>query len=206
MNCGVILTTTNGKNIVDSMVSILENTIKPKAICILANKNTDKKQLEISKSFLKSCCDNNSYSEEFTKDGVIIKNENSNGAVILFIFDNKSPTELKNMALEYIYDSIDCIFTITSGTIYFNNFIEEMSAKLKIENTGCVYSDYIINNKIKHLSYFHPMLNHQVEVKEIGFNKTENSNSIFKTDEFQLLSDFYNRSIVRHIAEPLFII
>jgi hypothetical protein len=209
MSCAIILNATSDKNIAASMVSILENTYQPKIICILTNHNTDSKQLEIAKSFLKSCCDGGIYSEEIASSNSnlkIFKKENDNITIVLFNCNGASVNELKNTALEYVYDSIDYILTINSGTRYFYNFIEEMLSKLKIENTGCVYSDYIENDNIKHLSYFHPMLNHQIAVKEIGFNKSLSSKTIFSLNDFQILSDFYNRSIIRHIAEPLFVI
>jgi len=206
MSCAIILNATNDKSIAASMVSILENTYQPKIVCILTNKNTDNKQLEIAKSFLKSCCDGGTYSEEVSGNGTISKKENDNITIVLFNLNNLSLNETKNIAFEYIYDAVDYIFTINSGTKYVYNYIEEILSKLKIENTGCVYSDYIEDNSIKHLSYFHPMLNHQIAVKEIAFNKNLSSKTIFSSNEFQILSDFYNKSIVRHIAEPLFVI
>jgi uncharacterized protein YfkK (UPF0435 family) len=206
MSCAIILNATNDKSIAASMVSILENTYQPKVVCILTNKNTDNKQLEIARSFLKSCCDGGTYSEEVSSRGTISKKENDNITIVLFNLNNASLNDAKNIAFEYIYDDVDYIFTINSGTKYVYNYIEEILSKLKIENTGCVYSDYIEDNSIKHLSYFHPMLNHQIAVKEIAFNKNLSSKTIFSLNEFQILSDFYNKSIIRHIAEPLFVI
>jgi len=96
MSCAIILNATSDKNIAASMVSILENTYQPKIICILTNHNTDSKQLEIAKSFLKSCCDGGIYSEE-------IASSNSN----LKIFKiNKNEKTYKQPVIESIIKHI----------------------------------------------------------------------------------------------------
>jgi hypothetical protein len=61
----------NTENPVSSIASLLENTVKPDIFCIITTDQISDKTNEIMKSFLKSCCDNGDYKEEFNQDYTI---------------------------------------------------------------------------------------------------------------------------------------
>jgi hypothetical protein len=203
MNCTVLLSANNSNKTTETISSLLQNSIKPKYICILQNKDTDEQQLEITKVFTRSCCDKGTYSEEFTSEYTIAKKENSEYTIVSIMGKDKNITELKNIAIEYIDSDSNIFITATSGSTYEENYIQKYVEALSIENTGACYSDYIESDKYVYLSSLYPNINHNVPIKEIGFINLNNSVK-YENENINLIQRLYAVSIVRHIPEALF--
>jgi hypothetical protein len=200
----VILTVSNNqKNIVQSVVSVLESTIRPDNLCLVFSSATDS-QWETSKAFFKSCC-SGGYDEEYTNDATIISKKDHGLNLIGIKLNKLFDKELKNYGVNYLYNSTDVFFTLTAGTEYKPNFIETCMRHLEEDMVGACYSDYIENNKYSYLSSMKIGLDHQIPVKEIAFKKAVSANTPFKTDNFNVLAEFYARSVIRHIPEALFV-
>ena len=206
MNTSVILVVSNNqKNIVQSVVSVLEGTVKPENLCIVFNNTTTDNQWETSKAFFRSCC-GGGYDEEYTNDATIITKKDY-GLTLTGIKLNKLfDQELKNYAVNYLYDNTDIFFTLSAGSEYKPNFIERSLEYLKDNMIGGCYSDYIENQKYICLSSMKIGLDHQVPVKEFGFKKALAARTPFKTDNFNLLTELYTKSVIRHIPEALFVV
>jgi hypothetical protein len=203
VNCTILLSSNNSGKTTETISSLLQNSIKPKYICVLQNKDTDEKQAEITKVFTRNCCDKGLYSEEFTPEYTITKKENPEYTIIIITGKNKTIVELKNIAIEYIDSDSNMFITATSGSVYEETYIQKHLEALSIENTGACYSDYIENEKYIYLSSLYPNINHGVAIKEIGFVNLNNSLK-YEYENINLIQYLYSVSIIRHIPEALF--
>jgi hypothetical protein len=203
MNSTVILTDINNeKNIIKSIIGMIENDVKPTNLCIIFNNIVEETQWELVKTFFKSCC-GAKYTEELKDDAIILNREdhgiNFYGIKLNKLFEH----ELKNYAINYLYNQSDIFIVSKAGSICSNDFISKYIKAFDNKNYGAVYSDYIENNNYRSLMSINPMLNHQIPVKEFGFRKDMIQENPFKSDNYNLLLDLYKKSVVKHIPEAL---
>jgi hypothetical protein len=194
----------NTENPVSSIVSLLENTVKPNIFCIITNDQITNKTNEIMKSFLKSCCDNGDYKEEVSKDYTIYTKIKDNFKIVYIVLKNYTNSEISKFAFEYLQNETDVYITANSNNLYQDRFIEKHINKHDSPFVGAVYSDYIRNGKYVYLSSIHPLIGHQIEIGDVSFN-----NGITKDLKMgnvaEIINIAYSRSLVRHIPEAIFL-
>jgi hypothetical protein len=205
MKTSVILTVSNNskKNIVQSVVSIIESSIIPDNLCIIFDSTVSNDQWEIGKAFFKGCCGNSAYSEEITDSAIIIKKQD-NGTNMTAVKLNKIFShELDNYGINYLYDETDIFFTMSPGVEFTKNYIEKSLDFYKDPHIGGMYSDYSENGIYQYLPSIHPYLIQNIRVKEVSFRKALIEKNPFKSDKLTLLKEISSRSIIKHIPEAL---
>ena len=202
----VISAQDSNRNLVQSIVSVLENSHKANNICIVFNKIASEAQWETAKSLFKSCCGNNSFSEEDINSTKILKKENDGINLIAIKVNKLFEHDIKNFAIDYLYDTTDIFLTLTAGLEYTGSYIEDSIKAFGDDvNIGGVYSDYIENGKYKYLSSLHMMIDHMIPIKEIAFKKSIVERNPFKSDNLTLINEIYSKSIIKHIPKALLI-
>lgn len=200
----VLYLDSNTENPVSSIVSLLENTVKPNIFCIITTDQVSDKTNEIMKSFLKSCCDNGDYKEEFSQDYTISTKIKDNFKIVYIVLKNYSGSDISKFAFEYLENDTDIYITANSNNLYQDKFIEKHIKKHDNPFVGAVYSDYIRNGKYTYLSSIHPLIGHQIEIGDVSFNS-----SITKDLKIgniaEIINIAYSKSLVKHIPEAIFL-
>lgn len=194
----------NTENPVSSIVSLLENTVKPNIFCIITTDQVSDKTNEIMKSFLKSCCDNGDYKEEFNQDYTIYTKIKDSFKIVYIVLKNYTGPDINKFAFEYLESDTDVYITANSNNLYQDKFIQKHIEKHDNGFVGAVYSDYIRNGKYLYLSSIHPLIAHQIEIGDLSFNSTL-VKDLKIGNVAEIINVAYSRSLVRHIAEAIFL-
>lgn len=206
MKSTVILPIEDSKDFLKSIMSVVENTVKPTNICLISNNMISKSSIDILNVFFNSCCNQSNISYEQFKD-YSIKKVTYNGINYIYI-QTSEPLDLKSLqvfGIQKMYSQTDIYMTLSSGSLYMSNFIEKTLKKFEDRLTGIVYSDYISNEQYQYLSTIHQLVNYFIPIKEISFSKEVINKDSVAIDPMELIRNAFDKALVRYIPEALFI-
>jgi hypothetical protein len=192
-------------DIVESITSVLNNGVRPSNLCIITHESIDGKKIAAIDAFFKSCCGEPS-SEEVTAKYKMNKTIFSDISLYKITIKEKFGQHPVCYLPDSIYDNTDIFLTMTEGIKYKPSFIKEHIKALSDVAFGAVYSDYIFNDSYTFLSSMHIMMRERIEAVDIGFKKSlidKKDAPFFNKD---LIYKIYERSIIGHIPEALFVI
>ena len=204
MRSTIVLQVNSNIDPTPSIVSLLENTTKTNVFCVIARDNIDSRTSETVKVFLKNCCDNGNYTEEFNTNYTVATKIKDGLKLVYIVLKNYTGPDINKFAFDYFKEETDIYITANSSNVYQNKFIEKHVNKFDNPFVGAVYSDYIRNGKYIYLSSIHPLINHQIEIGDLSFNS--NLLKHLKTgDTGDIINTAYSQSLVRHIPEAIFL-
>jgi hypothetical protein len=191
-------------DIVESITSVLNNSVHPSNLCIITHESIDGKKIAAIDAFFKSCCGEPS-SEEITEKYKINKTIFSDISLYKITVKEKIGQHPVCYLPDLIYDNTDIFLTITEGIKYKPDLIEKYLKSLSDPNIGAVYSDYILDDNYTFLQSMHIMMREMEQIIDIGFKKSivDKKNSPFLNRD--LIYKLYSKSIIGHIPEALFV-
>ncbi len=196
---------TNDSEAIRSIVSVLNSDKKPDSLCIVTTNKLSENRMASINAMFKSCCDGGEYSENLLIDKTIVKKTSNDFTMYNIILHNNLEKHPNYYAVSYLNKEYDVFLTLTEGSVYKPEAIGKFLDKFKDSNVGAVYSDYIARGRYLYLSTVHMMMKNAIPIAEIGFRgglvNIENSNM----QNGDIINDLYNKSIITHIPEPLFI-
>jgi len=198
MNSTVILAINNEQNVIPSITSVLEGKTKPTNFCIAVNKAVNDNTRGVINSFLKSCCDGSTYTEEHQKDYILAKKTGTDINIFSIISD-----EPVFYSYKYIQDKTDIFFTMSGRTRYHEDYIAKVLSKFD-NITGLVYSDFISNGKRVYLESTNPTNINIGNITEVAFSKRilDEPPKFFNCPI--LTTTAYQKGLVRNIPEALY--
>ena len=206
MRSTVILPIEDNKDFLKSIMSIIENTVKPTNICIVSNCDISKNSVDIINVFFNSCCNQSSITYEQFKDyNIKIATNNNITYTYIQTVKNLNLKDLHVFAIQKMYDKTDVYMSLSSGSIYMSNCIEKILKKFEDRLTGIVYSDYISNEQYQYLSTIHSLVNYFIPIKEMAFSKEVINKDAFVLDPMEVIRNAFDKALVRYIPEALFI-
>ena len=196
---------TNDSEAIRSIVSVLNSETKPDNLCLVTTSQLSENRMASINAMFKSCCDGGEYSEDIAIDKTVIKKVSSGFTMYNIILHNQLTKHPNYYAVNYLKNKSDIFLTLAEGSVYKPEGIGKFLNKLEDPNIGAVYSDYIVRGKRLYLSTIHTMIKTPIPIGEIAFRSsiidTEQSNM----QNGDIINDSYNKSIVSHIPESLFI-
>jgi hypothetical protein len=210
----ILLVENNDSDVLKSVNSVLNSSEKPTNVCIMASSSVNNKTLETIKALFRSCCSDEPYTENREKNYTLINKKLHNISFHYLIVNDITSKTLLQYGIEYILDETDIFITLSSGNEYRIDAISTLIKSLKDDNVGLSYSDYIDKNKYVHLGSINSSLiypshsnRYNYNIKEISFKKKYILSGLNPSDfnsSLSIVKFLYNRSIIRHIPEPLF--
>lgn len=210
----ILLVENNDSDILKSVNSILNSSEKPTNVCIMASSSVNNKTSETIKALFRSCCSDEPYTENREKNYTLINKKLHNISFHYLIVNNITSKTLLQYGVEYILDETDAFITLSSGNEYRIDAISTFIKSLKDDNVGLCYSDYIDKNKYVYLGSINSSLiypsnsnRYNYNIKEVSFKKKYILDGLTPSDfnsSLSIVKFLYNRSIIRHIPEPLF--
>jgi hypothetical protein len=210
----ILLVENNDSDILKSVNSVLNSSEKPTNVCIMASSSVNNKTSETIKALFRSCCSDEPYTENREKNYTLINKKLHNISFHYLIVNNITSKTLLQYGVEYILDETDAFITLSSGNEYRIDAISTLIKSLKDDNVGLCYSDYIDKNKYVYLGSINSSLiypsnsnRYNYNIKEVSFKKKYILDGLTPSDfnsSLSIVKFLYNRSIIRHIPEPLF--
>ena len=206
MKSTVILPIEDSKDFLKSVLSVVDNTVKPTNICMISNGAISESSADIINVFFNSCCSQSQVIYEQFKDYSIKKISHNNvNYIYIKTVDTLDVKALQVFAIQKMYSQTDIYMTLSSGSAYMSNFIEKTLKKFEDKLTGIVYSDYITNGQYQYLSTIHQLVNYFIPIKEISFSKEVINKESFIVEPMDLIRNAFNKALVRYIPEALFV-
>lgn len=167
---------------------------------IVTTENLQEKARNLLESLTSSCCGKTGGEE-------IVAETKIKYAGNIYWISNRN----KSMAITDALKLVDGDLTLISlsGTNIATGFAEKTTNLFKDDAVGLVYTDYCsgegVEFQIKYLPYFHPMISSPFNIKCIAVRSSILSpEDINSEDLFQSLIKFMNKSIIIHLAYPLY--
>ena len=189
----IIIVNDDLKNLPETVSSLNDKDCK---FFIITSNNINEQLENLLKSATSACC-GNSGGQELIKDSSIRYKNN------LYWVKNSN----KDNAINDILSKLDGDNTTVcfSGVQFAHNYFEKISTYLK--EFGLVYSDYYDRTgRIHFLPYFHTMIsmNFPVDVVNINTDLIEKGD-IDSSNLFNIIVKYVNKTVVKHVPEPLYI-
>jgi cellulose synthase/poly-beta-1,6-N-acetylglucosamine synthase-like glycosyltransferase len=167
---------------------------------IVTTENLQEKACNLLESLTSSCCGKTG-GEEIVAETKVKYADN------IFWVSNKNKIAAITDALKLVDGDLTLISL--SGTNISTEFTEKTAKSFKDDAVGLVYTDYCSGEdaafQIKYLPYFHPMISSPFNIKCIAVRNSKLSpEDINSEDLFQSLIKFMNKSIIIHLAYPLY--
>lgn len=166
---------------------------------IVTTGTLQEKANNLLESLTSSCCGKTGGEE-------IVAETRVKHAYNIFWISNKNKGEAITETLKLINGDLTLISL--SGTNVSSAFIEKTSNLFKDDAVGLVYTDYCTGEQafeIKYLPYFHPMISSPFSIKCMAVRSSMLSPEDINSDDlFQSLIKFMNKSIIIHLAHPLY--
>lgn len=184
--------------IAKTVASIDNNCTKVDKVVFLTNLETLDSEKSIIDSIFRDCCGGNKL-DVVAIDNFTIKTIDN---FVHVHSDTASKEQLLTFAISHVDN--DVAFTGLSSEIFNPSYIYKVLSTFKDDSIGVVYTDYFENGASRHLEYLQPMITGKIPVKEFAIRSKLLQKEI-TSDFFETVIDFFNKSIVKHLPQELYV-
>lgn len=195
----LILLDENSQDQFSDLTSTISSLEGVENVAIVTSENLQEKASNLLQSITTGCCGQTGGEE--IDSGVKIKYKNG-----LHWLSGQNQNEVRNRAAKFLSGDLTVVVLAGAQLPKGNEFITKISKVFKDDAVGLVYTDYYYNGfEVKYLPHFHPMIQSEFKTYLIVLKNSLIEQDMFDTDNlFQYLVKLMSRSIIKHLAEPLY--